>query len=129
MEFIESIQEEGVVLKRQTMGEDSHAKAPLVIEVDKANPNKDIHALDIEIPILTRRVYREYKGLAGLTIIPHDFKPVTYQEFTEAEQREIVFRDLTTDEGDAHYSARQCTALARLSQCTQLFRTDHHERA
>ena len=80
------------------MGEDSHAKAPLVIEVDKANPSKDIDALDIEIPILTRRVYREYKGLADLTITPHDFKPVTYQEFTEAEQREIVFRDLTTDE-------------------------------
>ena len=98
MEFVESIQAEGVELERQTMGEDSHAKAPLVIEVDKANPSKDIDALDIEIPILTRRVYREYKGLADLTIIPHDFKPVTYQEFTEAEQREIVFRDLTTDE-------------------------------
>ena len=98
MEFVESIQAEGVELERQTMGEDSHAKAPLVIEVDKANPSKDIHALDIEIPILARRVYREYKGLADLTITPHDFKPVTYQEFTEAEQREIVFRDLTTDE-------------------------------
>ena len=98
MEFVESIQAEGVELERQTMGEDSHAKAPLVIEVDKANPSKDIDALDIEIPILTRRVYREYKGLVDLTITPHDFKPVTYQEFTEAEQREIVFRDLTTDE-------------------------------
>ena len=98
MEFVESIQAEGVELERQTMGEDSHAKAPLVIEVDKANPSKDIDALDIEIPILTRRVYREYKGLADLTINPHDFTPVTYQEFTEAEQREIVFRDLTTDE-------------------------------
>ena len=98
MEFVESIQAEGVELERRPMGEDTKPKTPLVVEVDKENPNKDLDALDIDIPILTRRVYREYKNLAELDVTRFDFTPVTYQEFSEAEQREIVFKDLTTGE-------------------------------
>ena len=98
MDFVEQIQEEGVELERQAMGEGTKPKAPLVIEVDKENVNKDIDALDIEIPILTRRVYREYKNLAGLDVTQLDFAPVTYQEFGEAEIREIVFEYMTTSE-------------------------------
>ena len=98
MEFVESIQAEGVELERQPMGEGTGPKTPIVVEVDKENVKKDIDALDIDIPILTRRVYREYKNLADLDITRPDFTPVTYQEFSEEEQREIVFRDLTTGE-------------------------------
>ena len=96
MDFVEQIQEEGVELERQAMGEGTKTKAPLVIEVDKENVNKDIDALDIDIPILTRRVYREYKNLADLDVAQLDFAPVTYQEFGEAEIREIVFEYMTT---------------------------------
>ena len=98
MEFVESIQAEGVELERQAMGEGTKPKTPIVVEVDKENVKKDIDALDIDIPILTRRVYREYKNLADLDITQLDFIPVPYQEFSEEEQREIVFRDLTTGE-------------------------------
>ena len=98
MEFVESIQAEGVELERQPMGEGTGPKTPIVVEVDNENVNKDVDALDIDIPILTRRVYREYKNLADLDITRLDFTPVTYQEFSEEEQREIVFRDLTTGE-------------------------------
>ena len=98
MEFVESIQAEGVELERRPMGEDTKPKTPLVIEVDEESYNKNINALDIEIPILTRRVYREYKNLAELDVTRFDFTPVTYQQFSEAEQREIVFKDLTTGE-------------------------------
>ncbi len=98
MEFVESIQAEGVELERQPMGEGTGPKTPIVVEVDNENVQKDIDALDIDIPILTRRVYREYKNLADLDITRLDFIPVTYQEFSEEEQREIVFRDLTTGE-------------------------------
>ena len=66
MEFVESIQAEGVVLERKAMGEGTGPKTPLVVEVDKENEKKDIDALDIEIPVLTPRVYREYKSLADL---------------------------------------------------------------
>ena len=98
MEFVESIQAEGVELERQAMGEGTGPKTPLVIEVDKDNPNKDIDALDISIPRLTGRVYREYKNLGELDVTRFDFTPVTYREFSEEEQREIVFKDMTTGE-------------------------------
>ena len=98
MEFVESIQSEGIELERQPMGRGTKPKAPLVIEVGKENISKDIDALDIEIPILTRRVYREYKNLADLDVTQLDFTPVTYQKFGEAEIREIVFEYMTTSE-------------------------------
>ena len=98
MEFVESIQAEGVELERRPMGEDTKPKTPLVVEVDEENRNKNINALDIEIPTLTRRVYREYKNLEGLDLTQLDFTPVTYQEFSAEEQREIVFKDMTTGE-------------------------------
>ena len=98
MDFVESIQAEGVELERKAMGEGAKPKTPLVVEVDKDNEKKDIDALDIEIPVLTPRVYREYKSLADLDSGAMNFKAVAYQHFSEKEQREIVFKDVTTGE-------------------------------
>ena len=98
MEFVESIQAEGVQLERRPMGIDTKPKTPLVVEVDEENHNKNINALDIEIPTLTRRVYREYKNLEALDLTQLDFTPVPYRGFSAEEQREIVFRDMTTGE-------------------------------
>lgn len=96
MEFVESIQAEGVVLEHKPMGEGTSPKTPLVVEVDKENPKKDLEALDIEIPILTPRTYREYKNLAALDVVGH--QRVLYLQFSEEQQREIVFKDITTGE-------------------------------
>ncbi|RJP19983.1 MAG: type III restriction endonuclease subunit R [Candidatus Omnitrophota bacterium] len=98
MDFVESIQAEGVVLERKAMGEGTGPKTPLVIEVDKENEKKDITALDIEIPVLTPRVYREYKSLSDMDIAAIRHPRVKYREFSEEEQREIVFKDITTGE-------------------------------
>lgn len=98
MDFVESIQAEGVVLERAAMGEGTGPKTPLVIEVDAQNTKKDIDTLDIEIPVMTARVYREYKNLNLLTPASFDHAKVPYQQFTEEEQREIVFKDITTGE-------------------------------
>ncbi|OGT88365.1 MAG: type III restriction endonuclease subunit R [Gammaproteobacteria bacterium RIFOXYA12_FULL_61_12] len=98
MEFVESIQAEGVELEHKPMGEGTGPKAPLVVEIDRENENKDIEALDIEIPLLSPRVYREYKNLADLDAGSVGFQPVMYQQFSEEEQREIVFKDITTGE-------------------------------
>lgn len=98
MDFVESIQAEGVVLEHKPMGEGTQPKAPLVVEVDKENKKKDIDALDIEIPVLTPRIYREYKKLTDLDVsaLPHPC--VAYLQFSEEQQREIVFKDITTGE-------------------------------
>ncbi len=96
MDFVESIQAEGVVLERKPMGEGTEAKTPLVIEIDKENEKKDTETLDIEIPIMTPRIYREYKNLAHLNVSAFGNKKVPYKQFSEEEQREIVFKDITT---------------------------------
>ncbi len=98
MEFVESIQAEGVVLERKAMGEGTGPKTPLVVEVDKENEKKDIAALDIEIPVLTPRVYREYKSLGDLDIAAMGHQRLSYLQFSEEEQREIVFKDIATGE-------------------------------
>ena len=98
MEFVESIQAEGVVLERKAMGEGTGPKTPLVVEVDKENVKKDIAALDIEIPVLTPRVYREYKSLGDLDVGTLGHQRLLYLQFSEEQQREIVFKDITTGE-------------------------------
>jgi len=98
MEFVESIQAEGVVLERKPMGEGTQPKTPLVVEVDKENEKKDLDALDIEIPVLTPRVYREYKNLGDLDVSGLEHQRVAYLQFSVEEQREIVFKDITTGE-------------------------------
>ena len=98
MEFVESIQAEGVVLERKAMGEGTGPKTPLVVEVDKENEKKDIAALDIEIPVLTPRVYREYKSLGDLDIAALGHQPLAFLQFSKEEQREIVFKDIATSE-------------------------------
>jgi type III restriction enzyme len=98
MEFVESIQAEGVTLERKPMGEGTGPKTPLVVEIDNGNTKKDLDALDIEIPALTPRTYREYKNLKQLDINAFGHQKVAYLQFSEEEQREIVFKDITTGE-------------------------------
>ena len=108
MEFVESIQAEGVELERKPMGEGTQPKTPLIVEIDLENEKKDIDALDIEIPVLTPRVYREYKKLADLDASALEYQPVIYQQFSEEQQREIVFKDITT--GDVTHTTILDTA-------------------
>jgi type III restriction enzyme len=98
MDFVESIQSEGVELERKAMGEGTKPKTPIIVEVDNENTTKDIEKLDIEIPVLTPRIYREYKNLDGLDVGRFGHQKVAYLEFSEKQQREIVFRDITTDQ-------------------------------
>lgn len=97
MDFVESIQTEGVELERREMGTGTPPVAPMIIEVDDEE-DKDLENLDIEIPVLSPRVVREYKDLNDLDLDAFEFEVATYQQFTDEEQREIVFRDITTDE-------------------------------
>lgn len=96
MDFVESIRSEGVELEHRKMGESSGPKAPLVVEIDHENLKKDIERLDIEIPILTPRIYREYKNLSELDISSFTHRKLPLKEFTEQEKREIIFKDIAS---------------------------------
>lgn len=98
MDFVESIQSEGVTLERKEMGKGTKPIAPLIVEVDNENTSKDLDQLDIELPILSPRIYREYKNLASLNPAAFGHAKVEYRKFSEEEQREIVFKEITTGE-------------------------------
>lgn len=97
MEFVESIKSEGVELERKAMGIGTPPKAPLIIEVEKANKKKDTLKLDIEIPILSPRIHREYKNLSELDVSKFDNKKIVPMVYKYEELREIVFKDITDD--------------------------------
>lgn len=94
MEFVESIKGEGVILEKKAMGTGAKPIAPTVIEVDSDNPKKDIEKLDIEIPVMTPRIEREYKNLGELDVTKFGNKKVPVKTFSEEEKREIVFKDV-----------------------------------
>ena len=101
MDFVESIQAEGVQLEHAAMGEGTQPKAPLVVEVDREKDVEALEALDIEIPVLTPHVYREYAHLAGLDVVGMEYPRLPYRQFSEEERRKIIFKDLTTGQ-EAH---------------------------
>jgi len=98
MDFVESIKGEGVLLEKRLMGGNSKPISPMVIEVDKENGKKDIEKLDIEIPVMTPRIQREYKNLADLDVANFGNEKVAVKTFTEQEKREIVFKDVVAEE-------------------------------
>ena len=98
MDFVESIKHEGVELETTRMGKGTEPKAPLLIEVDKENVKKDIQKLDINIPVLSPRIYRDYKNLSALDTSQFSHIKVEIKQFSEEETKEIVFRDITSGE-------------------------------
>jgi len=97
MDFVDQIKNEGVELEQGAMGAGSKPKTPIIVEIDKENLQKDIEALDIKIPDLTARIYREYKNLTDLDPSSFSFSKLSIKTFSEEEKREIVFKDITTD--------------------------------
>ena len=97
MEFVESIRAEGVELEKRSMNQNSKAITPTVIEVDSGNLKKNIPKLDIELPILTPRIQREYKNLIELDISKFQYKKIKIKEFSEEEKREITFKTVIDD--------------------------------
>ncbi len=97
MDFVESIKSEGIELETRKMGENTQPNTPLLIEVDQENTKKDIERLDIEIPVLTPRIYREYKNLSEINPRKLITRRLKLKKFSEQEKREIVFKDITTE--------------------------------
>ena len=102
MEFVESIQSEGVTFDRVPMG-GSAGRArqdSLVVEVEIGVPEKDIDALDIALPRLTRRFNREFKDLAELDPATFGNTRLMVKAFTPEETREIIFKTMLDSEVD-----------------------------
>ena len=99
MEFVESIRNEGVTLEYAPMGGGSPGEST-VVEIDADNPDKDLDALDIALPKLTRRFHREYKDLDSLDPATLGNRKLPLKAFTSEETREIVFKRMLDDQID-----------------------------
>lgn len=100
MEFVESIQSEGVTFERVPMGPGTGRKESLVVEVDSANTEKSIEELDIELPKLSRRYNREYKDLDALDPATLGNPRLPLKSFTPEQTREIAFKTMLDGEVD-----------------------------
>lgn len=98
MDFVESIKAEGVELEKRPMGAGMQPVTPIVIEVDNQNVKKDISSLDIELPILTPRIQREYKNLGDLDVSKFSHEKIRMKEFSDKEKKEIVFKTVVEDQ-------------------------------
>ncbi len=94
MEFVESIQSEGVTFERVPMGPGAGRKDSLVVEVDTQNADKNLDVLDIEIPKLSRRFNREYKNLDALDPASFGNPKLPLKPFMPEEMREIIFKTM-----------------------------------
>ena len=97
MEFVESIKAEGVELEKRKMDRSGSPITPTVIEVDNQNVKKDIENLDIELPVLTPRIQREYKNLNLLDVASFKPEKISVKQFSEEEKKEIVFKEVIDD--------------------------------
>ncbi len=102
MEFVESIQNEGVTFDRVPMGGAGgrERQDSIVVEVDTESPDKNIDELDISVPRLTRRYKREFKDLTELEPEHFGNKKLPVKLFTPEQTREIVFKTMLDSEVD-----------------------------
>jgi type III restriction enzyme len=102
MDFVESIQNEGVTFDRVPMGGAGgrERQDSLVVEVETESPDKNIDELDISVPRLTRRFNREFKDLTELEPEHFGNPKLPIKAFTPAETREIIFKTMLEGEVD-----------------------------
>jgi len=100
LEFVSSIKNEGVILEKRAMGVGTKPKMPIIVEIDKENLKKDIDKLDIEIPVLTPRINRNWKNLSELDINKFKYEKIKPKKFTVEQQREIVFKNIISKDGE-----------------------------
>ena len=94
MDFVESIQSEGVTFDHVPMGRGTERHESLIVEVDTENKEKDLDKLDIALPKLTRRFTRDFKNLEALEPSRFGNQLLPLKPFTHELTREIVFKTM-----------------------------------
>ena len=94
MDFVESIQSEGVTFERVPMGGGTTRHESLVVEVDTENKEKNLDDLEIALPKMSRRYQREFKNLESLDPSTFGNTVLPLKPFTPEETREIVFKTM-----------------------------------
>jgi len=104
MDFVESIQSEGVTFEHVPMGGGSTRHESLIVEVDTGNKEKNLDELEIPLPKLTRRFQREFKNLEALDPSAFGNRRLAVKPFTPEETREIVFKTML--DAEVHHTVQ-----------------------
>jgi type III restriction enzyme len=94
LEFVEELKKEGVEFGESAMGKGAKGKPTLIIQIDHDNPNKKIPALDIPLPLLEKRIYREYTKLDLIDIVAFKNNKVPFKIFPTTKEKKIDFMDI-----------------------------------
>src|SRR5262249_20609665 len=94
MEFVESIQSEGVTFEHVPMGSGTRHQESLIVEIDAEDEDKNLDELDIALPKLSRRYQRAFKALDALDPAAFGNRKLPLKSFTVEETREIVFKTM-----------------------------------
>lgn len=97
LDFVESLKTEGVEFQYSPMGKGTKSKSPIIVEVDKDNPSKDLDNLDIPIPQMKPRIYREFKNLELIDVGKLTNEKAKFKQFNNDELKEIIFEDIDGD--------------------------------
>ena len=94
IEFVESIKTEGVELGYRPMGAGVKGETLLIVEVDNENTKKNLDELDIKLPVLSPRIYREFKNLEDIDKASLKVAAAIFKTYSADELKEIVFVDI-----------------------------------
>ena len=93
LDFVEGIKAEGVELSYLPMGGNTDPLGPMVVRPD---PNKSDR--DIELPELKPRYVKHLLDFNDIEVDKLERLNLEIRQFSESEQREIVFRDIDIEE-------------------------------
>ncbi len=102
IDFIESVKEQGVEFDKKAMGGVQDEYDPILIEVDRENTKKDLVKLDIEVPLLTPKIYRAHEKLSDIdeSKILKKSEALEIVKHTPDQLKEIVFERAFPSEGE-----------------------------
>ena len=104
MEFVKSVDKEGVELEYEEMGDHTPPKTPTIVEVDRGNKSKDIAKLNITVPVLTPRNYKKYEDLSLLDPGKFKTKKLSLEKMKSKGKRKIHFNYMAVKEEQPPYS-------------------------
>lgn len=94
LEFVESLKTEGVEFQYSPMGKGTKGKSPMIVEIDENKSDKELERLDIPIPQMSPRIYREFKNLELIDVNSFKNEKIPLKTFSDEELKEIVFTDI-----------------------------------
>ena len=106
IDFIQSIEDQGVEFGKKAMGGVEDPYDPILIEVDRENKRKNLEKLDIELPILTPKIYRVHDRLEEIDVskILDKKETLPLKQYEEEELKEIIFeRAYPSEDEEKHH--------------------------